>query len=193
MAPWDSPWAVALHLLRRSPQLMWSVWGVGWLDPALQSRTSPKGLPALELPGVGWGMGPVPLLSCPLYALFLYANHTKPTGIKFEAGKNYVGWDGRLNPHVLSPLCAPFSCPQSFPASGSLPMSQLFTLGGQRIYVKPSACISVKQQWNSKMEVLKKIPFHFSLLPLWLEETSSRWYRSRSHIISTAELFLMAH
>ena len=53
MAPWDSPWAVALHLLRRSPHLMWSVWGVGWLDPALQSRTSPKGLPALELPGAG--------------------------------------------------------------------------------------------------------------------------------------------
>lgn len=32
---------------------MWSVWGAGWLDPALQSRTSPKRLPALELPG-GW-------------------------------------------------------------------------------------------------------------------------------------------
>ena len=31
-------------------------------------------------------------------------------------------------------LCHPFSsCPQSFPASGSFPMSQLFTSGGQRI------------------------------------------------------------
>ena len=41
----------------------------------------------------------------------------------------------------LSPLCyltvsssvTPFSCPQSFPASGSFPMSQLFASGGQSI------------------------------------------------------------
>ena len=32
--------------------------------------------------------------------------------------------------HPLSPL---FSCPQSFPASGSLPMSRLFNSGGQSI------------------------------------------------------------
>ena len=35
----------------------------------------------------------------------------------------------------------PLSCPQSFPASGSFPMSQLFTSGGQSIGV--SASISV--------------------------------------------------
>ena len=35
---------------------------------------------------------------------------------------------------VLSSPVAPFSsCPQSFPASGSFPMSQLFTSGGQSI------------------------------------------------------------
>ena len=39
-------------------------------------------------------------------------------------------------------LCCPFSsCPQSFPASGSFPMSQLFASGGQSIGV--SASISV--------------------------------------------------
>ena len=36
------------------------------------------------------------------------------------------------HPTILSSV-APFSCPQSIPASGSFPMSQLFTLGGQRI------------------------------------------------------------
>ena len=36
------------------------------------------------------------------------------------------------HPTILSSV-APFSCPQSIPASGSFPMSQLFTSGGQRI------------------------------------------------------------
>ena len=34
-----------------------------------------------------------------------------------------------------------FSCPQSFPASGSFPMSQLFTSGGQSIKVSASASV----------------------------------------------------
>ena len=39
-------------------------------------------------------------------------------------------------------LCRPFSsCPQSFPASGSYPMSQLFASGGQRIGVSASASV----------------------------------------------------
>ena len=43
---------------------------------------------------------------------------------------------------TISPSVIPFSsCPQSFPASGSFPMSQLFTSGGQSIGV--SASISV--------------------------------------------------
>ena len=36
-----------------------------------------------------------------------------------------------LSNHLI--LCCPFSCPQSFPASGSFPMSQLFASGGQSI------------------------------------------------------------
>ena len=44
---------------------MWSVCGAGWLDPSLQSGTSPKGLPALEIPG-GW-LRHVP---CPSAVLF---------------------------------------------------------------------------------------------------------------------------
>ena len=39
-------------------------------------------------------------------------------------------------------LCCPFSsCPQSFPASRSFPVSQLFTSGGQSIGVSASASV----------------------------------------------------
>ena len=40
---------------------------------------------------------------------------------------------------TVSCSVALFSCPQSFPASGSFPMSQLFTLGGQSIRASASA------------------------------------------------------
>ena len=46
----------------------------------------------------------------------------------------------KLNVHRVTdamqpfhPLLSPFSCLQSFPASGSFPMSQLFTSGGQTV------------------------------------------------------------
>ena len=43
---------------------------------------------------------------------------------------------------AISSSVVPFSsCPQSLPASGSFPMSQLFTWGGQRIGVSASASV----------------------------------------------------
>ena len=43
---------------------------------------------------------------------------------------------------AISSSAVPFSsCPQSFPASGSFPMSQLFTSGGQSIGVSASASV----------------------------------------------------
>ena len=54
------------------------------------------------------------------------------------------------NPHPLSRWCHPTisssvvpfsSCPQSFPASGSFPMSQLFASGGQSIGVSASTSV----------------------------------------------------
>ena len=56
----------------------------------------------------------------------------------------------QLNPCPLSQWChptisssvVPFSfCPQSFPASGSFPMSQFFTSGGQNIGVSASTSV----------------------------------------------------
>ena len=38
-------------------------------------------------------------------------------------------------------LCHPFSCPQSFPTSGSFPVSQFFTSDGQIIGVSASASV----------------------------------------------------
>ena len=42
---------------------------------------------------------------------------------------------------TISSSIVPFSCPQSFPASGSFQMSQLFTSGGQSIEVSASASV----------------------------------------------------
>ena len=62
------------------------------------------------------------------------------------------------NPCPLSQWChptisssvVPFSCPQSFPASGSFQMSQLFAWGGQSIGVTASASVLPKntQDWS---------------------------------------------
>ena len=63
------------------------------------------------------------------------------------------------NPHPLSQWCHPTisssvvpfsSCPQSLPASGSFPMSQLFTWGGQSIGISasPSVLPMNTQHWS---------------------------------------------
>ena len=44
-----------------------------------------------------------------------------------------------LSNHLI--LCHPFSCPQSFPASGSFQMGQFFASGGQSIGVSDSASV----------------------------------------------------
>ena len=53
------------------------------------------------------------------------------------------------HPTILS-FVIPFSCPQSFPASGSFQMSQLFASGGQSIGVSASAPVLPKntQDWS---------------------------------------------
>ena len=45
------------------------------------------------------------------------------------------------HPTISSPVVPFSSCPQSFPASGSFQMSQLFTSGGQSIGVSTSASV----------------------------------------------------
>ena len=44
-------------------------------------------------------------------------------------------------------LCHPVSCPQSFPAEGSFPMSWLFSSGGQNIGASASVLPKTIQSW----------------------------------------------
>ena len=51
-----------------------------------------------------------------------------------EFAQTHVHWFGDAIQPTTSSSVAPFSsCPQSFPASGSFPINQLFTSGGQSI------------------------------------------------------------
>ena len=51
---------------------------------------------------------------------------------------------------TISSSVVPFSRPQSFPASGSFPMSQFFTSGGQSIWVSASTSVLAMniQDWS---------------------------------------------
>ena len=51
---------------------------------------------------------------------------------------------------TISSSVIPFSCPWSFPASGSFPVSQLFASGGQSIVVSASASVlpTNTQDWS---------------------------------------------
>ena len=55
------------------------------------------------------------------------------------------------HPAISSSVVSFFSCPQSLPASGSFPMSQLFTSNGQGIGVSASASVLPMntQDWSS--------------------------------------------
>ena len=58
-----------------------------------------------------------------------------------ESTQTHVHWVGWCHPTISSSVIPFSSCPQSFPASGSFPMSQLFTSGGQSIGVSALASI----------------------------------------------------
>ena len=51
-----------------------------------------------------------------------------------EFTQTHVHYSQWCNPTISSSVIPFSSCPQSFPASGSFPMSQLFTSGGQSIF-----------------------------------------------------------
>ena len=54
---------------------------------------------------------------------------------------NSCPWSWWCHPAISVSVIPSSSCPQSFPASGSFPMSQLFTWGGQSIGVSASASV----------------------------------------------------
>ena len=58
-----------------------------------------------------------------------------------KLAQTHVHWVGDAIQPTISPSIIPFSCLQSFQASGSFPVSQFFALGGQSIGVSASASV----------------------------------------------------
>ena len=80
---------------------------------------------------------------------------------------SYPGW---CHP-TISSSGIPFSCPQSFPASESIPVSQLFASGGQSIGASVSASV---------------LPMNIQdLFPLGLTGLISLQYKELSRVISS--------
>ena len=72
--------------------------------------------------------------------------YPSPTPRAYSNSCSLAQW---CHPTILSSVVSFSSCPQSFPASGSFPMSQFFTPGGQSIGVSASASVLPKniQDW----------------------------------------------
>ena len=90
---------------------------------------------------------------------------------------------------TISSSVVPFSsCPQSFPASGSFPMSQFFSSGGQSIGVSASASVLLMniQDW-----------FHLGLTGLIssqskeLSRTFSKYLNSKASILQCSAFFMV--
>ena len=64
-----------------------------------------------------------------------------------EFAQTHVHWADVPSGHLTHCLISFSSCPQSFPASGSFPVSQLFTSGGKRIRASASVLPMNIQDW----------------------------------------------
>ena len=76
---------------------------------------------------------------------------------------------------IISSSVIPFSCPQSFLASGSFQMKQLFASGGQSIGVSASATVLPKniEDWSFRMDWLDLLAVQRTLKSL-LQHHSSK-------------------
>ena len=73
----------------------------------------------------------------------------------------------------MSSSVVPFSsCPQSFPASGSFPMSQLFVSGGQSIGVSASTSVLPKNTQDFRMDWLDLLAVQGTLKSLLQQQNS---------------------
>ena len=66
-----------------------------------------------------------------------------------ELAETHVHWSQWCHPTISSSVVPFYSCLQSFPASGSFPVSQFFTSGGQSIGASASASVLLMsiQNW----------------------------------------------
>ena len=89
----------------------------------------------------------------------------------------HVHWAGGCCPAIWSTVIPFTACLQSFPASGSFQMSQLFTLGGQNTGVSASTSVLPKhiQDWLDLLAVqgiLKSLLQHHSSKALILQRSA---------------------
>ena len=82
-------------------------------------------------------------LSCIRLFATLWLQHARPSCPSPTSGvySNSCALSQWCHPAISSSVVLFSSCPQSLPASGSFPMSQLFTSGGQSIGVSASASV----------------------------------------------------
>ena len=123
-----TPTCMAFTLRMSSGQKTEWEGGVSWRDPKDAAQYSPV------------------QFSCSLVSDFLWPHepqHTKPPYSSPTAGvyPNSCPLSWWCHPTVASSIVPFSSCLRSFPASGSFPMSQFFTSGGQRIGVSASASV----------------------------------------------------
>ena len=90
--------------------------------------------------------------SCPTLWKPHRLQQIKPSCLSFTVSQSLLKWTQMpiesvmLSNHLI--LCGPFLfLPQSFPTSGSFPMSQLFTSGGQNIGASASVLAANIQGW----------------------------------------------
>ena len=89
-------------------------------------------------------------LSSVQFSLSVVSDYLQPHGLQHirlpcrsptpGACSNSCPLSGWCNP-TISPSVVPFSCPESFPESGSFPISQFLVSGGQSIGVSASASV----------------------------------------------------
>ena len=73
-----------------------------------------------------------------------YMDRCMPTSLSFAVSWSllkFMSFDSLMHPAISSSVTHFLSCPQSFPASGSFPMHQLFPSGGQSIGTSASASV----------------------------------------------------
>ena len=101
------------------------------------------------------------------------------------AGSNSCQW---CHPIILPSVVPFYSCLQSFPASGSFPMSQLFAWGGQSIGASASASvltINIQDWFPSGLTGL------ISLQPKGLFKSLLQYHSSKASILQGSDFFMV--
>ena len=87
----------------------------------------------------------------------------------------------RCHPTISSSVVPFSSCLQSFPASGSFPMSQFFASGGQIVGASASASVLPKNIQGTVQGTLKSLPQHQVQKHQFFGTQPSLWSNSHIH------------